>query len=96
MKRLFWIALGAGAGVYAVREASRAAAKLSPTSMVGGIAAQINGFVADVRIGMREREAQLRADLGLDEAKPAGPSSTVDTNPFDDHPFESRLSNGGI
>ena len=84
MKRLFWIALGAGAGVFAVREASRAAQKLAPTSMLGGLAAQVNGFIEEVRTGMREREAQLRHDLGLDDV------------PHDEHPFESRLSSGGI
>ena len=90
MKRLFWIALGAGAGVYAVREASRAAQKLSPTSLLGSLAAQVSEFVDEVRAGMHERESQLRHDLGLDDPEPTPVAS------YDEHPFESRLSSGGI
>lgn len=65
MKRLFWIALGAGAGVMAVKEASKLAEKLAPTSMLGSLAHTINDFVDEVRVGMTEREDQLRHDLGL-------------------------------
>ena len=65
MRRLFWVALGASVGVMAVREAAKLAERLAPTSVVGGIAHSINDFVADVRLGMAEREEQLRSDLGL-------------------------------
>lgn len=65
MKRLFWVALGASVGVMAVREASKLAEKLAPTSVLGGLARNVNDFLDEVRIGMAEREDQLRHDLGL-------------------------------
>lgn len=66
MKRLFWIALGAGAGVMAVKQVSKLAESLAPTSLVGNLARSVDGFFDEVRVGMRERETQLRGDLGLD------------------------------
>lgn len=72
MKRLFWVAVGAGVGVYAARRLSRARAAVAPTALGGQVAAARDGarsavgsFVADVRAGMAEREEELRAQLGL-------------------------------
>lgn len=74
-RRLFYLALGATVGVLVVRRASRAAAKLSPaglqgslTGALGGLSESIRDFGAQVRVGMTEREDQLRTELGLDGA----------------------------
>ena len=77
MKRLFYLAVGAGVGVAAVRRAKRAARKLTPAGLadtaggaVSGLRGSIRGFVDDVRIGMVEREAQLHEALESEAPSP--------------------------
>ena len=72
-RRLFYIALGATAGVLLVRKVSQAASRLTPAGMqssltgaLGGFGDAIRDFGADVRAGMAEREDLLRTELGLD------------------------------
>jgi len=72
-RRLFYIALGATAGVLVVRKLSSAASKLTPAGMqssfagtLGNLSDAIREFSATVREGMAEREGQLRTELGLD------------------------------
>jgi len=73
-RRLFYIALGATVGVLVVRKASQVAERFTPaglsqglTGALGGLGDAIRGFGEDVRLGMAEREAELREGLGLDE-----------------------------
>ena len=75
MRRLFWMTLGATVGVLAVRRATRAVEALTPPALarslseaVSELAHAVGEFAVDVRQGMAEREAELRADLGLDDA----------------------------
>jgi hypothetical protein len=72
-RRLFYIALGATAGVLIVRKASQAAQRFTPAGMqrgatgaVGNLADAIRDFGAEIRAGMAEREEELRVGLGLD------------------------------
>jgi Family of unknown function (DUF6167) len=74
VRRLFWVAVGATAGVYAARRVSRAARAMSPDSAgarvagaLGDLAGAVRDFTADVREGMAEREEELRDVLGLAE-----------------------------
>jgi hypothetical protein len=74
VRRLFWVAVGATAGVYAARRVSRAARAMSPDSAgarvagaLGDLATAVRDFTADVREGMSEREEELREVLGLAE-----------------------------
>lgn len=72
MARIFWMAVGAGATVWAMKKANEAAQRLTPESLsgtaargalhLGDLAKQ---FAQDVRAGMAEREEQLKDDLGL-------------------------------
>ncbi|MGW3044961.1 DUF6167 family protein [Kitasatospora sp. NPDC001159] len=72
MARIFWMAVGAGATVWAMKKANEAAQRLTPDSLsgtaargalhLGDLAKQ---FAQDVRAGMTEREEQLKDDLGL-------------------------------
>jgi Family of unknown function (DUF6167) len=73
MRRLFWVALGASAGVLVVRKVTKAAKAYSPS----GVAQGLSGGLSDlgeglremaeaVREGMAEREAELRFALGMD------------------------------
>ena len=80
MKRLFYLAVGAGVGVAAFRRASRAARKLTPAGLansaggaVSGVRGSIRSFVDDVRVGMVEREAQLHDALASDAPPPFTP-----------------------
>lgn len=69
MRRLFWVALGAAVGVYAVRKVSRAAQAYTPAGVAEGMASFGDGLrelAEAVREGMAEREAELRLALGID------------------------------
>lgn len=67
MPRLFYVALGAAAGVVAVRQAARAVQALTPQSMAGALVQSVQEFIADVRENMALREEEIRAALGLEE-----------------------------
>jgi hypothetical protein len=82
MKRLFYLAVGAGVGVAAVRRAKRAARKLTPAGLadsaggaVSGLRGSIRGFIDDVRIGMVEREAELHEAMSSEAPPPFTPST---------------------
>jgi hypothetical protein len=73
-RRLFYIALGATAGVLLFRKASQTAQRFTPSGMsegvvgaISGLGDAIRGFGAEVRLGVAEREDELREGLGLDE-----------------------------
>ncbi|QKW18638.1 hypothetical protein HUT16_05785 [Kitasatospora sp. NA04385] len=73
VRRIFWMAVGAGATVWAMNKANEAVHRLTPDSLSGTAARgalrfgdAARRFALDVRAGMDERERELRADLGLD------------------------------
>ena len=73
MRRLFWLAMGVTIGALVVRKLSKAAERLTPRGMAGGIGAglaeladALRDFGTEVRAAMREREAELRESTGLD------------------------------
>jgi hypothetical protein len=81
MRRLFWLAMGVTIGALLVRKVSRAAQKLTPRGMAGGIGAglseladAIRDFAADVREAMTERETELRQATGLDGRTGSAPT----------------------
>lgn len=74
MKRLFYVAAGAGLGVAVVRKvtkaANRAANKFTPSGIAGsaseafsGVLGSLRGFVDEIRISMAEREIELHDAL---------------------------------
>lgn len=70
MSRAVWFAAGAGAGVYAMVKARRAAEALTPEGLadrLAGLAVGAHLFGEEVRAGMAEKEADLRDRLGLDK-----------------------------
>lgn len=72
MRRGFWFVAGAGAGVYVMVKARRAAEALTPDGMrdrLSGLAVGAQLFTEEVRLGMAERETELRERFGhvLDE-----------------------------
>jgi hypothetical protein len=81
VRRLFWLGAGVAIGVLIMRRLSKIAQQLTPKGVVdslGGALADlvhdVTGFVGEVRASMSEREDELRAGTGLDEAS-AGPSA---------------------
>jgi hypothetical protein len=73
-RRLFYIALGATAGVLVVRKASQAAQRFTPAGVsqgvagsIGGLGDALRGFGEEVRLGMAQRELELRDALGLND-----------------------------
>ncbi len=79
MRRLFWTAFGATMGVLAVRRVSQAAEALAPPALAQSLSSSlyvladaVRDFTEQVREGMAEREAELCADLGLDDPPQPG------------------------
>jgi hypothetical protein len=77
--RMFYIALGATAGVLVVRRLTRAAQQFTPEGVARNVSGAGRGlrdgvstFLDDVRAGMAERENELRSALGIDAAGGAG------------------------
>lgn len=76
MRRLFWVAVGAAAGVYAARKVQTMLHSYSPSGMAeraGGVGDSLRGFADEVRDRMADREAELRAALGIDAGSEARP-----------------------
>jgi hypothetical protein len=69
VRRLFWVAIGATAGVLVVRRINKITRKLSPgnggPAALGGISQAVREFVDDVKVGMAERDLELRHALGI-------------------------------
>ena len=69
MRRLFWLSVGATAGVLVVRKITKTAHAFTPAGIAdsaGGFGDSIRYFADQVRAGMVEREAELRDALGID------------------------------
>jgi Family of unknown function (DUF6167) len=70
VSRLFWLTVGATAGVIVVRKVTKAAQAFTPAGLAntaGGFGESIRYFADQVRAGMVEREAELRDALGIDD-----------------------------
>lgn len=75
MKRLFWLGIGAAAGVTVVRRITKTAEAYTPkglASAVSGLGDSVREFAADVRVAMAEREDEMLDALGVADA-PAEP-----------------------
>ncbi|MDQ0673035.1 hypothetical protein QFZ36_000596 [Pseudarthrobacter siccitolerans] len=78
MKRLVWMGIGVAIGVIAFRKVTEAQASMQSTlgpqglnRAVGRLTDGIYDFADALREGMRERETDLRAALGVDSGEPA-------------------------
>jgi hypothetical protein len=68
VRRGFWFVAGAGAGVYVMIRARRAAETFTPDGVrdrLAGLGVGAHLFAEEVRTGMAERETELRDRLGL-------------------------------
>jgi hypothetical protein len=69
MRRLFYVAFGAAAGVLVVRRVSAAANKWTPEGLAtqaGGAGERIAAWWAEVQTYAAQREEELREALGLE------------------------------
>jgi hypothetical protein len=92
MRRLFWVAVGAAAGVYAVHKVKQTLHAYSPSGLAEratGAGGSIRVFAEEVRSGMVEREAELREALGMEPAHDQ-PLSPADAADLIDHPASRR------
>jgi hypothetical protein len=70
VRRLFWIALGATAGVLVVRKLTKTAEAYTPEGVARGLSGLGDGLremAHVVRESMDQRDAELRLALGIDE-----------------------------
>src|SRR4051812_24896094 len=84
MSRTIWFVAGAGAGVYVVTRARRAAEALTPEGLadrLAGLSLGLHLFRDEVRAGMAEKENDLRERVGL---------------PLHGHPPELSARDGAI
>ena len=93
MRRVFWLALGATAGVLVVRKITRTAQAFTPAGLAtsaGGLGDSVRYFADQVRAGMVEREAELRDALGIDnDGRDLPPEHAAD---LIEHPARPRRS----
>jgi hypothetical protein len=76
MKRLVWMGIGVAIGVIAFRKVTEAQASMQSTlgpqglnRAVGRLADGVYDFADALRDGMRERETDLRAALGVESGE---------------------------
>ncbi len=89
MRRMFWMSLGATAGVLAVRRITAAAKVFTPDGMAGvagSLGERFAAFSAEVREGMAEREVELREALGLDGRHDSVDIHTMTPQPATEEP----------
>jgi hypothetical protein len=93
MRRVFWIALGATAGILVVRKLQKTAHAYTPAGLaesVQGLGDSVRYFAEEVRAGMAEREIELRDALGIDD----DPDSNDDGSSQAQRPTSLRRSAG--
>ncbi|GAA2053086.1 hypothetical protein GCM10009839_71030 [Catenulispora yoronensis] len=78
VRRLFWVSMGATAGVLVFRKVTATAKELTPSGIAdrvsvsgGGLLDSVKEFFEDVRELARGREEELNVALGID-VPPAG------------------------
>ena len=84
MRRAFWFVAGAGAGVYAMTKARRAAEILTPEGLadhLAGLSLGLHLFRDEVRAGMVEKENDVRQRLGV--RLPGGPDRPAELDQAD-------------
>lgn len=89
MRRLFWVAMGATAGVLVMRKVTTTARAYTPEGVAQGLSGLGDGLrelAAAVRESMAEREAELRLALGVDE----GAMDSATAQSLIDHPTSVR------
>ena len=82
MSRAIWFVAGAGAGVWSMVKARRAAEAFTPdglTDRLAGLSVGLHLFGEEVRTGATEKEAEVRQRLGLVPPGGGRPELTMHT-----------------
>jgi len=86
VRRLFWVSMGATAGVLVFRKVTAAAKELTPVGIAdraaisgGGLLDSVKEFFEDVRERAHDREEELNVALGIDV-----PPTSTDRDPEGD------------
>lgn len=73
VRRLFWVSLGATAGVLVFKQLTKAAQELTPAGIAdrvsgsgGSLVGSVKSFFEDVRELAHDREEELNVALGID------------------------------
>jgi len=101
MKRLFWLAVGAGTALYAQRRAVRFARGLAPENLAvravenavrtgNSTGDRLRAFAEEVRFHMAEREAELNEAIRLDQEPPVDPRRNRPIRILQARPLEER------
>lgn len=94
MRRVFWVAVGAAAGVYAVRKVQKTMHSYSPSGVAeraSGLGERLQALADDIKTAMSQRESELRDALGLSKAPELSPAAAAD---LIDHPTSPRAGAG--
>lgn len=84
IKRVFWFGLGVAVAAVVVVKGREVMHRATPAGLAENVGTQakkagrrLDEFVADVREGMAEREAELRAQMGMTAADEAAPAAVA-------------------
>jgi predicted phage tail protein len=102
MKRIFWLAVGAGTALYAQRRAVRFARSLAPENLAvravenavqagTGTGDRVRAFTEEVRRHMAEREAELNEAVRLDREPPVDPRGSRSIRILQARPIHDEL-----
>lgn len=79
VRRLFWVALGAGAGVLIVRQVTKTARRYTPSGVAdrvssfgGTLGDSLRDLLDDIREAAGQREVELYQALGIEAPSDAG------------------------
>jgi Family of unknown function (DUF6167) len=91
VRRLFWVAVGATAGVLVVRRINKITHRLTSAGdgILGELSQAAREFVDDVKAGMAERDLELRRALGISTDGEPAPDG-------DPQAVEALLRPGGV
>jgi hypothetical protein len=86
MSRALWFVAGAGAGIYAITRARRVAEVFTPDGLadrLAGLAVGVRMFSEEVRLGMDEKENEVRqrVDLALHGTPPSAARELTSSTP---------------
>jgi hypothetical protein len=83
VRRLFWVSMGATAGVLVFRAVTKTAKEFTPAGIAdrvsdsgGSFLGSVKEFIEDVRDAARDREEELNVALGLDSPPSEGDGSS--------------------
>ena len=96
VRRLFWVSMGATAGVLVFRKVTATARELTPAGIAdrvsdsgGSLLGSVKEFFEDVRERAHDREEELNVALGID-VPPSGPKSLKGDEKGDGSSKEAR------